>query len=110
MIPSQREYEIFGKGQTRIYVCCYVTIVSSIQLLLSSLNANWTQQKHPMKCYHVGLPRLQGGFNGLRCLSDSEIIPLQIPMALYQRRTNGVIGEEQYPTIQQNPASFLYKY
>ena len=40
MIPSQREYEIFGKGQTRIYVCCYVTIVSSIQLLLSSLNAN----------------------------------------------------------------------
>ena len=43
MIPNQREYEIFGMGQNKIYVC-YVTIVSSAQFLLSSLNANWTQQ------------------------------------------------------------------
>ena len=30
-------------------------------------------------------------------------------MALYQTRRNGVIPEEQYQAIQQNPASFLYK-
>ena len=43
-------------------------------------------KKYPMK----------GGFNGLRHLSNSQIIPLQIPIALYQTRRNGVIGEEQY--------------
>ena len=36
------------------------------------------------------------GFNGLRHLSDSQIIPLQIPIALYQRREKGVIAEEEY--------------
>ena len=49
-------------------------------------------QKYPMK----------GGFNVLRRLSNSQIIPLQIPIALYQTRRNRVIGEEQYQTI--NPA------
>ena len=46
-------------------------------------------QKYPVK----------GGFNTLRRLSNSQIIPLQIPIALYQTRRNGVIGEEQYQTI-----------
>ena len=45
--------------------------------------------------YHIRLPRLKGGFNGLRHLSDSQIIPLQIPTASYQRRGKGVIGEEE---------------
>ena len=109
MIPNQREYEIFGMDQTKIYVC-YVTIVPSAQFLLSSLNANWNQQKHLLKCYHVGLPRLKGVFYGLRCLSDSQIIPLETPMALNQTRRNGVTREEEYQVIQQNPALFLYKY
>ena len=38
------------------------------------------------------------------------VIPIQIPIALYQTRSNGVIGEEQKQAIQQNPTSFLYKY
>ena len=47
------------------------------------------------KKFHIGLPRLKGGFTGLRPLSDSQIISLQIPIALYQRRGKWVIGEEE---------------
>ena len=43
------------------------------------------------KWYHIGLPILEGGLNGLKCLSNSQIIPLQIPIALYQTRRNGSI-------------------
>ena len=73
-----------------IYIHCYVSIASSIQFLLSSLNGSRTQQKIPCE------RGLTGSFNSLRRLSDSQINPLEIPIALYQRRGNGVIGEEQY--------------
>ena len=53
-------------------------------------------KKYPQELYHISRPRLKGGFNGLRCFSDSQIILLQIPIALYQTRRNVVIGEEQY--------------
>ena len=47
MILKQREYEIFGMEQIRIYIyrCFYVTIASPVQFPLSFLNVNWTQQK-----------------------------------------------------------------
>ena len=44
---------------------------------------NWklnSAKNNPRKWYHIGLPRLKRSFNGLRFLSDSQIIPLQIPI------------------------------
>ena len=35
------------------------------------------------------------GFNGVRRLSDSQIIPLHISIALCQGRWEGVIGKEE---------------
>ena len=99
MIPNQTEYEICGMGQTRFFSSRYL---SKMQTELS--------KKYPVKLYHISLPTLKRGFNGLRRLSDSQIIPLEIPIALYQTRRNGIVGEEQYQIIQQNPTSFLYKY
>lgn len=71
---------IFGMGQTRNNTCYHVTIALPIQFPLSpklSKNTLW---------------------NGLRNLSNFQIIPIQIPIALYQARKNGVIAEEQYQT------------
>ena len=45
MIPNQRKYDIFGMGQTRVYMCVLI-ISSPIQFLLSSQNTG-TQQKIP---------------------------------------------------------------
>ena len=87
---------------------CYHCFISSVSVIFPKCKLN--SAKHLLKCYHVGLPRLKGGFSGLRCLSDSQVIPLQIPMALYQTRRNGVTREEQYQVIQQNLVSLLYKY
>ena len=55
-----------------------------------------SKKKNKKQWYHIGLPKLKGGFSGLRHLSDSQIIPLELPIALYQTRRNRVIGEEQY--------------
>ena len=51
---------------------------------------------------HTDLPRLKGDLNGLRRLSNSQIIQLYILIASCQTRRNGVIGEEQYQI--NNPA------
>ena len=42
---------------------------------------NELSKKNPRKWYHIGLPRLEGAVNGLRYLSDSQVVPLQIPIA-----------------------------
>ena len=63
------------------------------------------------KWYYIGLPRLKGGFNGLRRLSNSQVIPLQIPIALHQTGRKAVIAEKQYQIInKKTPTSFFYKY
>ena len=74
------------------------------------LNTKFTQ-KIPHESGTTGLPRLKGGFNGLRRLTESQIIPLKILIALYQTRRNEVTGEEQYQINNPpNPISFFYKY
>ena len=50
-------------------------------------------KKYPVKVAPLGPAHTERGFIDLRLLSDSQIIPLQIPIALYQTR-NGVIGEQ----------------
>ena len=82
---------------------CSVPIIFPKCKLNSAKNNLW-------KCNDIGLPTLKGDFNHLRHLSNSQRIPLQIPIALYQTRRNGALGEKQYEIIQQNPTSFLYKY
>ena len=83
---------------------CYHCFTHSVPFIIpkcklkSAKNTLW-------KGYHIGLPKLKGGFNGLRHLCDSQIIPLQIPIALNQTRggwssRRGAISNKQ----------FLYKY
>ena len=109
MIPNQREYEIFGMGQTRIYVCCYVNIVSFVQYLLSSLNTN--SAKTP---FEVLAHRPAQTERGLQWFKMSFWLPdnstANSRLALYQTRRNEVVGQEQYQTIHQNSASLLHKY
>ena len=51
-------------------------------------------KKYPEKVHSP--EQTERGLDGLRCLSEPQIIPLQISIASHQIRTNGVIGEEQY--------------
>ena len=90
-------WDIWYGSKQNLYICCYVTIALPVQFPLSYLKCKLNSAKNTMwKWYQIVLPRLKRGFSGLRRLSDSQIIPLQIPIALYQTRRNGVIGEEQY--------------
>ena len=92
MIPNQREYEIFGMGQTRIYIYMllyYHCFIYSVPVIFPKCKLNSAKKKKKkkkknlQKWYYIGLLRLKGGFTVLSCLSDSHIIPLQIPIALY---------------------------
>ena len=99
--------------QTRTCMLLYVTITSPTQFLISSLKRKWTPQKIPCERGTIYRSAQTEGFSGLRHLSDSQIISLQIPIALYQRRGNGWSYRRACnikETIQPNPASFLYKY
>ena len=80
---------------------CYHCFTHSVPVIFPKWKLNSAKNTF-RKRYHIGLPRLKGGFNGLRGLSDSQIIPLQIPITLYQTRRNEVIGKEQYQI--NNPA------
>ena len=71
---------------------CYHCFTCLVPVIFPKCKLNSAKKKW---C-HIGLLRLKGCFSGLRCFSDSQIIPLQIPIALYQTRRNGVIGEDQY--------------
>ena len=62
---------------------CSVPVIFHKCKLISAKNT-------PRKWYYIGLLRLKGILTGLRCLSNSQIIPLQIPIALYQTRRNEV--------------------
>ena len=55
---------------------------------------NELSKEYPAKVLPQRPAQTRRGFNGLGHLSDSQIIPLQIHIALYQTRWNGVIGEE----------------
>ena len=62
MIPKQREDQICSMGQTREFILyiAVVTIALPVEFLLSSLNANLTQQKiYPIKVVLIGLLRLR---------------------------------------------------
>ena len=99
---------VWAKPEFIYMLLCYHCFTHSLLVIFPECKLNSVKNK-PWKCYHIG--HTKGGFSGLRRLSDSQIIPLQIPITLYQTRKNGVIGEEQYqinnPT---KPILFLYKY
>ena len=86
-----------------IYILyCYIVILSLLQRFSSCylpLKQTEISKNSPSKCYQIALSRLKVGFSGLKHLSNTQIIPLQIPIALYQIKTNGIIGEEQYQII-----------
>ena len=74
---------------------CYHCFTYSVPIIFPKWKLN--SAKNTLgKRYHIALPRPTGGFNDLRRLCDFQIIPLQIPIALYQRGGNVVIGEEQF--------------
>ena len=73
---------------------CYHYFTHSVPILFPKCKLN--SAKNTPKVVPHRSAQTERGFNGLRRLSDSQIIPLQIPIALYQTRRNGVIGEEQY--------------
>ena len=88
-------YLAWAKPEFIHMLSCYHCFTQSVPDIFPKCKLN-SAKNTPWKLYHIGLPRLKGGFNGLRRLFDSRIIPLQIPIALYQARRNGVIGVEQY--------------
>ena len=75
---------------------CYHCFTRSVPVIF--LKCKLTSANNPWKWYDTGLSGLKESLSSLRCLSDYQIIPLQIPIALYQTRRNGVIREEQYQT------------
>ena len=74
---------------------CYHCFTGSVPVTFSKCKLN-SAKINPIIRHHTGLLRLKGHFSGLKRLSDSQLIPLHIPIALYQTKRNGVIGEEQY--------------
>ena len=89
MITNQAEYEIFSLGQTIIYI--YLVTLPLLHLFSSCyfpksklISAKNTSRKW----YHINLPRMKVGFSGLRCLSNSQIIPHKLVKPLCQTRTN----------------------
>ena len=103
MIPKQREYEILGMGQTRIYI--YVVMLpllhpfSSCYLFLMQTELS---KKYPVKVVPHRPAQNERRIHCLRRFFDSQIIPLRILIALYQTTRNEVIAEKH--------TSFLYKY
>ena len=47
-LPKRTPDIWYGLSQN-FYICCCVTVASPLQFFLSSLNANWTQQKYLVK-------------------------------------------------------------
>ena len=90
MIPNQGEYEIFGMGQTRMYMCVTLPLLHPFSSSYLPAKLNWTElkmqtelsNKYPVKVVPHWPFQAERGFSGLRYLSDSQIIPLQIPIAL----------------------------
>ena len=57
---------------------CYHCFIRSVPVIFPKCKLN-SAKNTPWKWYHLGLPRLKRDFNGLRHLSNSQIISLQIP-------------------------------
>ena len=73
---------IFGMGQTRIYIYVILPLLHLfISRYLPYMQTELSKKYPVKKVTHIDLPRLKGGFNGIRYLSESRIIPLQIPIA-----------------------------
>ena len=110
LTKENMRYLVWAKPEFIYMLVCYHCFTHSVLLIFPKCKLN-AAKSPPWKWYRIGLSRLKGGFSGLRHLFNSQIILLQIPIALYLRRRNGFIWEEQYQIkIQQNPTSFLYKY
>ena len=76
-IRYKRDQEVFGMGQTRIYICVVMLLLlHPFSFCNQPLMPTKLRKNTPWKWHHIGFSRLKGGFNGLRCLSDSQIILL----------------------------------
>ena len=87
-------YLVWGNSEFIYILLRYHWVTCSVPDISPKCKLN-SAKNIPSKWYHIGLPRQKGGFSGLGRLSDSQIISLQIPKALYQTRRNEVL-EEQY--------------
>ena len=96
LTKENMRYLVWAKPEF-MYMLCYHCFTCSVPVIFPKCKLN-SAKNTLWKWYHIGLPKLKGGFSGLRHLYDSQIISLQIPIALYQTQRNGVIGEEQYQT------------
>ena len=97
LTKNNMRYLVWAKPEFIYMLLCYHCFTHSVSVIFPKCKLN-AARNNPWKWYHIGLPRLKGGFNGLTPLSHSQtiLIPPQIPLALYHTRRNGVIGEEQY--------------
>ena len=106
-----RIWDIWYESNRNLYMLlCYHCFAHSVPINFLKWKLN-SAKNNLWKRYHIGLPRLKGGFNGLRYLFEFQIIPIQIPIALYQRWGNGAVEEEQYQI--NNPTKshiILYKH
>ena len=94
---------LWAKPEFMYLLLCYHCFTFSVSVIFSKCKLN-SAKHNQWKWYHR-LTGLEMGFNGLRRLSDTQIITLQISIALYQTSRNevrrGTISNKQ-PNITLN--------
>ena len=71
----QREYLAWAKPEFIYTLLCYHRFTWSVPIIFHKCKLI-SAKNIPRKWYYISLLRLKGIFSGLRCLSNSQIIPL----------------------------------